>query len=105
MRTIAILLLLALLPGCLINKPMLNRKVTVNESNGVKTTTTEESLRVPNYAVWPATSAVEKQKVSMGKTLSSGTDAIREDASGGTNGVATLEALSRLLGQLGLSLK
>ena len=87
-------LLLVLLCGCAFNRPNYTR--TTVTTNGVMTV---EKLSVPTWALWPATTELGKQRVSIGKTISIGTFQLNED-SGGTNVVEALRAIDSILGKL-----
>lgn len=86
---------LCVLCGCAFNAPKFNETIAVTATNGVTTTTTR-TLRVPSFALWPATTTIDKQRASLGKTFSLGTTGINEDG-GGTNMVEALKALSELV--------
>lgn len=83
-----------LLNGCAFNRPV----VTFQEvhTNGV---TTIERVSVTSWALWPATSQLNKQKLSSGKTITIGTDALQQSG-GGTNIVEALRALDSILGKI-----
>ena len=80
--------------GCAFNRP--NYKRTTYQTNGVVIV---ERLSVPTYAIWPATTELGKQRVSIGKTISVGTSALSEDG-GGTNMVEALRAIDSILGKI-----
>lgn len=80
--------------GCTVNRPHFTE--TTTGTNGVITTRT---LSVPTFAVWPATTALDKQRASLGKTFTLGTEGLREDG-GGTNVVEALRALDSILGRV-----
>ncbi len=94
MKTILTILLCSIAVGCAINRPVITE--TVTGTNGVTTTRT---LKVTSMAVWPATTSLERQKVTIGKTLSVGTDGLTQEG-GGTNVVETLRALDSILGKV-----
>lgn len=80
-----------ILAGCAYNRPLFSEQVVT--TNGI---ITKRSLSVRTFALWPATTQLEKQRASLGKTMSLGTTGLSED-SGGTNIAATIEALTKLL--------
>lgn len=80
--------------GCAYNRPTI--RTETRSTNGV-VTVSETSART--FAVWPATSTVERQKLSNGKTQSIGTDGL-EQQGGGTNLVEALRALDSILGKI-----
>ena len=82
--------------GCAMNSPRLVE--TTRTTSGTNVTETRRELRMPTVALWPATSTLESQRASLGKTFSVGTSGVREDG-GGTNTVETLVQLNRLLGR------
>lgn len=85
---------LVLCAGCAVNRPHLTE--TVTSTNGVTTTRT---LKVNTFAIWPATTSLERQKATLGKTMGLGTEGLREDG-GGTNLVDALRALDSILGRI-----
>lgn len=90
------LVVLVVLCGCAYNRPVLKETVTVSVINGNTNVITERLLTMRSYVLWPATSALDKQKASMGKTLSAGTEGLGQE-SGGTNVVAALHELNTFL--------
>ncbi len=94
-RFLALGLLLALsATGCAYNRPSLTE--TITGTNGIITTRT---LTMRSYVVWPATSALEKQKATIGKTMGVGTEGLGQEG-GGTNVVEALRAIDSILGKL-----
>ena len=85
----------AALCGCAFNRPNYTETIW-NATNG---TTTMRRLIVPTWALWPATSELGKQRVSVGKTISVGTSQLEQD-SGGTNMVEALRAIDSILGKI-----
>ena len=90
-------LLLLLLPivfivGCAYSRPHLVETIT-NPTNGI---TTRRELWLPGYALWPASQTIERQRASIGKTLSAGLTEANQD-SGGTNMVEALRSLDSIL--------
>lgn len=86
---------LFLLPAlCLSSCAYNNPRFTEVTTNG-----TVRTLSVRTFAIWPATTQIEKQRASLGKTFSLGQSGINEDG-GSTNLAATLDALTRLLQQI-----
>ena len=80
--------------GCAINRPLLTE--TITSTNGIVTT---RSLRMTSYTLWPATSSLDKQRASIGKTMSAGTAGLDQE-SGGTNVVDALRAIDSILGRI-----
>ena len=72
--------------GCAFNK------VESSSTQGTNITT----IKVRTYAFWPATSTLDKQKISAGKTLSVGTEGLVQEG-GGTNIANTISALTDLI--------
>jgi len=95
MRTLLLSILLAGAAGCAFNRPRFSETI-INPTNGV---TTIRTLTVPTWVVWPATSSLEKQRVSLGKTFSVGTTGLEQE-SGGTNVVEALRAIDSILGKI-----
>lgn len=77
--------------GCAVYRPTLK-----TETTGVDGSVTVQSISIPTFVVWPATSEIAKQKASVGKTLSLGVDGLKEDG-GGTNMVGALRGLRDLV--------
>ena len=95
MKTLLSLLILALLSSaCVVSRP-LAIETTVG-TNGVQVT---RRLSLTTVAIWPATTTVEKQRASLGKTLSLGQVNLSEDT-GGTNVVEALRAIDSILGKV-----
>lgn len=96
MKALALLfpVALALGCGCALNRPFLTE--TTTGTNGVTTTRT---LKVTTLALWPATTTLERQKATLGKTLGLGTEGLKEDG-GGTNVVEALRAIDSILGRI-----
>ena len=80
--------------GCAYNRPTL--RTETRTTNGV-VSVSETSART--FALWPATSTVERQRLSNGKTQSVGTEGL-EQQGGGTNLVEALRALDSILGKI-----
>lgn len=80
--------------GCVVNRPLLTERIT--STNGV---VTERSLKVTSFAFWPATQAIDRQRASLGKTMSLGTAGLEQE-SGGTNVIEALRALDSILGKV-----
>jgi hypothetical protein len=91
MRTAILCAILASFTGCAVNRPVLTETTTT--TNGVVTT---KSLRMTSFALWPATTTIDKQRGSVGKTLSVGTEGAELETSN-TNAAATLRELRLLL--------
>ena len=87
-------LALLLLCGCAVNRPVLRE--TTTSTNGMVTV---KELRMTTFAVWPATTTFEKQRGSVGKTLSVGTEQLEQETSS-TNAAATLRELRLLIQEL-----
>lgn len=81
--------------GCAFNRPNYSETI-INPTNGV---TTIRRLSVPTWALWPATTELGKQRVSIGKTISVGTFQLTEDG-GATNMVEALKAIDSILGKI-----
>lgn len=77
--------------GCSLSRPVITETVTA--TNGVATS---RSLRVTQFALWPATQTVAKQRATLGKTFSFGSEGLELDG-GGTNLVDAFNAATRLL--------
>jgi len=60
---------------------------------------TERRLTMRSYVVWPASSSLETQRASLGKTLSVGTAGLGQEG-GGTNVVAALREINSILDKL-----
>ena len=85
---------LCLLTGCAVNRPVLTERIT--STNGV---VTERTLRMSSFVLWPATSSLDKQRASIGKTMSAGTSGLELEG-GGTNVVEALRELNALVGKV-----
>jgi hypothetical protein len=83
-----------LLTGCAVSRPVITESVTT--TNGV---TTSRSLRVTQFALWPATQSVAKQRASLGKTFSFGSEGLELDG-GSTNLTETIREATRLVQSL-----
>lgn len=99
MKTAIVLLLvplsLILTAGCAYNRPVL--RTETRTTNGA-VTLSETSVRT--FALWPATTTVERQRVTNGRASQSvGTEGI-EQSGGGTNLVEALKALDSILGKI-----
>lgn len=88
---IALIALAFIATGCAVNRPVLNETITT--TNGITTT---KSLRMTSFAIWPATTTVDKQRGSVGKTLSVGTEGAELETSN-TNAATTLRELRLFL--------
>ncbi len=94
MKPSIIFLLPLLAAGCVVARPYA-RETTVGTNGAVVT----RELRLTTFAIWPGTITVEKQRASIGKTLSLG--AINLDAdSGGTNMIEALKYIDSILGKI-----
>ena len=91
---LAIATLACLATGCAINRPVLTE--TVTGTNGVITT---RQLKVTTFLVWPATQSIERQRASLGKTISVGQSGIEQEG-GGTNVVEALKSIDSILGKV-----
>lgn len=92
------LLACALIPlvlgtGCAINRPSLT-ETTSTARDG--TVTFVRKLTVRSYVIWPATSSLDRQTASLGKTLTVGTHGMDQE-SGGTNVVQALHEISTIV--------
>lgn len=85
---------LVLLSGCAFNKPLVLTQET--STNGIVTIKRTSSV---TFALWPATSLLERQKLGNGRTQSIGTDGL-EQQGGGTNIVEALKALDSILSKI-----
>jgi len=94
MRAILILLCVACLSGCAFSRPYIVE--TTIQTNGV---TVVRELRLTLFAVWPATQTMEKQRGSIGKTLSLGVTGSDQDTTG-TNAIEALKVIDSILGKL-----
>lgn len=83
-----------LFSGCSLSRPVITE--TVTGTNGVATS---RSLRVTQFALWPATQTVAKQRATLGRTFSFGSEGLELDG-GGTNLVESLNAATRLVQSL-----
>ena len=90
-----ILLLFVLCSGCAYNRPALYERTF--DTNGL--IVTERRLTMRSYVVWPASSSLETQRASLGKTLSVGTAGLGQEG-GGTNVVAALREINSILDKL-----
>lgn len=88
-------LALLLLCGCAVNRPVLRETITA--TNGVVTV---KELRMTTFAVWPATTTFEKQRGSVGKTLTVGTEQMEQETTS-TNAVEALRYIDSILGKVG----
>ena len=98
MKTASLILLiplcLMLTAGCAYNRPTI--RTETRTTNGF-VSLSETSART--FAVWPATSTVDRQRLSNGKTQSVGTEGLAQEG-GGTNLVEALKALDSILGKI-----
>ena len=78
--------------GCSFNHLRLS-ETTTNPTNGLATT---RSMDINTQNLWPARSTLDKQRASLGKTMSAGTSGLDQD-SGGTNIASTIEAITHLM--------
>jgi hypothetical protein len=86
--------LLSLLSGCAMTRPHVLEMVT--STNGV---VTRREIWLPAFVIWPGTQVIEKQRGSIGKTISAGVVAAEQD-SGGTNVVDALKYIDSILGKI-----
>ena len=97
MTTMKILRFIPLLAlcGCALTRPHV---VSIETgTNGVMLSRKE--IWLPAFVIWPANQNIDRQRASIGKTLSAGvTDA--EQQGGGTNLVDALRAIGGILGNL-----
>lgn len=84
----------ALTAGCVINRPLVSEQTT--STNGV---TTIRTLKVTSIALWPATQAVDSQRVTLGKTFAVGQVGAEQEG-GGTNVVEALRSLDSILSKI-----
>lgn len=85
---------LLFMPGCAVYS--VNLETENRMTNGV---VQMQRLKARPLAVWPATTEIARQKISVGKTLTLGVDGLREDG-GGTNLVQGLRELGNILDKL-----
>ncbi len=92
----AIALLAALsIAGCSLSRPVITETTTATNGAAVS-----RSLRVTQFALWPATATVAKQKATLGKTsFSFGSEGLELDG-GSTNLAETLRETTRLIQSL-----
>jgi len=83
-----------LFSGCAFNKPLV-----ITEERGTNGIVTIKRTSSITFALWPATSLLERQKLGNGRTQSIGTDGL-EQQGGGTNMVEALKALDSILGKI-----
>jgi hypothetical protein len=76
--------------GCVVSRA----RLTETTADG-----TQRELRLNNYAGWPATQTLDKQRASIGKTLSAGNSGL-EQGTGSTNVVEALKALDSILSKI-----
>ena len=81
------------LAGCSISNPQFLERVTA--TNGV---VTEKSLRVTQWAMWPATQSVAKQRASLGRTFSFGSEGMEQESTG-TNAVELVKSAAGAFGE------
>ncbi len=77
--------------GCALTRPHV-----VEVSTGTNGTVTRKEIWLPAFAVWPASQTLEKQRGSIGKTLTAGFSEASQDG-GSTNIADTIKALTDLL--------
>ena len=80
--------------GCAFSRPYI--VVTTTDTNG---TVTVSQLRLTLFAVWPATQTMEKQRGSIGKTMSLGVVGSDQDTTG-TNAVEALKHIDSILSKI-----
>ena len=88
--TLALLVALSL-AGCSLSRPVITETTTATNGAAVS-----RSLRVTQFALWPATATVAKQKATLGKTFAFGSEGMELDG-GGTNVVEAFNAATRLI--------
>jgi hypothetical protein len=97
---VLLILIAGLGTGCSFSNPKFLERVTA--TNGV---VTEKSLRVSQWALWPATQSVSRQKASLGRTFSFGSEGLEQESTG-TNSIEFVERASRGFGEgLGRAVK
>ena len=94
MKYALLLLIACALSGCAFSRPHI-RETTIHP-DGV---TVVRELRLTLFAVWPATQTMEKQRGSIGKTLSLGVTGSDQDTTG-TNAVEALKHIDSILGKI-----
>lgn len=98
MKTLIPIVAAAALCGCALNRPYMRETSETTSTNGV-VTKTERLSKATTIGLWPGTATVEKQRTSLGKTMSIGQQDI-ESNGGGTNMVESLRALDSIVGKL-----
>ena len=94
MKKLISILAVVALSGCSMNRPFLSTSITKPDG-----TVEKQELKLTTFALWPATTDLAKQRATLGKTLSVGTEGLREEG-GGTNMVEALKALDSILGKV-----
>lgn len=97
MKTITLLIAIAALTGCALNRPRLVEETETPSTNGVAKVRRE--LKVTSFVLWPAKEEVSNQKASLGKTLSTGVSTLSQEG-GGTNVVEALKSIDSILGKV-----
>ena len=88
--------LVLLFAGCAVNRPQFaEREFDPLTGLIVK----ERTLTVPTVSLWPASVTMDKQRISLGKTFSVGTEGAELETSS-TNAAATLRELRLLIESL-----
>jgi hypothetical protein len=82
------------LAGCSLSRPVITETTTATNGAAVS-----RSLRVTQFALWPATATVAKQKATLGKTFAFGSEGMELDG-GSTNLAETLRETTRLIQSL-----
>lgn len=85
---------LLVLTGCVMSRPY--AKETTMNTNGIVFT---KELKLTTFAIWPGTQLVDKQRGSIGKTLSLGQSGIEQE-SNSTNLIEALKVIDSILGKL-----
>lgn len=84
--------------GCSLNRPFVKEEYSAEVSpDGVTKTNYTRTVKATSAALWPASQEVHNQRLSSGKTVTMGTAGISAEATGGTNGVAALQSIERIL--------
>lgn len=81
------------LAGCSISNPKFMERVIA--TNGV---VTQKSLSVTQWAIWPATQTVAKQKATLGKTFGFGSEGMEQESTG-TNAVELVKSAAGAFGE------
>ena len=93
------LLLLLFGTGCALTRPHVVETTATTYAAGATNITVRKEIWLPAFVVWPANQTLEKQRGSIGKTVSAGFTDANQDG-GGTNMVESLKALDSIIGKI-----